>query len=498
MTTAFHLHQKLANNAHLQLATAVSLDERRDSSAVAAYRNAIALLSDYSRLFAQTSTSFQTLGATEKSLVIAQRAKFISHLSAARNRFKTLTSHPAHAAAPAFAKPPPAHPAGSGSTLPTPAAAQPPPPTQNKLSESDSLRSVIEADVLETSPNVRWEDVYGLDGVKTLLQEMVVQPAQRPDLYKGLRSPGRGILLFGPPGTGKTLIAKAVATNVHATFFSVSASTLLSKYHGESERLVRTLFQMARERQPAFVFVDEADAILSSRSDNEHEASRRLKTEFMAQVDGATASAQADERVYIMAASNRPQDLDDAVRRRLDRRIYVPLPDAEERTHFLSKVMSRADGVTWRISNAEVYNLAKRTHGFSGADLKALCREASLMPLRQLGNRVTHVRAQDVRPVCADDFLEALSVVRPSCNPQQIEQLEKWNEQFGSAGRSASQRPRAPNPPPAFLPDPGHTTQTDHSPMRRITRSLTGALKGPPNGWSEPKTGRSRKSRALP
>lgn len=496
MTTAFHLHQKLATNAHRQLSTAVTLDERHDSSAIAAYQGAISLLLDYSRLFAQSSTSFQSLGTAEKPLVIAQRTKFISHLNAARNRFQTLTSHSPQAITAAPTKFVPTQPTVSGSTLPTPAPVQPP-TGQNMPPESDPLRSVIEADVLETSPNVRWEDVYGLDGVKTMLQEMVVQPAQRPDLYKGLRSPGRGILLFGPPGTGKTLIAKAVATNVNATFFSVSASTLLSKFHGESERLVRTLFQMARERQPAFVFIDEADAILSSRSDNEHEASRRLKTEFMAQVDGATASAQADERVYIMAASNRPQDLDDAVRRRLDRRIYVPLPDIKERAHFLTKVMSRADGVQWNISEAGVYGLARKTQGFSGADLKALCREASLMPLRQLGNRVTHVRAEDVRPVSANDFAEALSVVRPSCNPQQIEQLEKWNEQFGSSGRSASRQPRSPKPSAFSSPDPGHTIQVDHGPMRRVTRSLTGSLRGASNGWNGSKSSYPKSSRTL-
>lgn len=489
MTSAFQLHQKLATNARLQLSTAISLDENNDPSAAAAYGNAIALLVNYSRLFAQSATSFHTLTAAEKSVVIAQRAKFISHVNSARNRRQALMSR-------SIAEPS-SHPGVSGNTRQTPASTHPTPPDSNKPSDNDPLRSVIEADVLETSPNVRWEDVYGLDGVKTLLQEMVVQPAQRPDLYKGLRSPGRGILLFGPPGTGKTLIAKAVATNVNATFFSVSASTLLSKYHGESERLVRTLFQMARERQPAFVFIDEADSILSARSDNEHEASRRLKTEFMAQVDGATASAQADERVYIMAASNRPQDLDDAVRRRLDRRIYVPLPDLTERTHFLTKIMSKADGVNWRISEAQTYSLAKQTEGFSGADIKALCREASLMPLRQLGNRVAHVRAQDVRPVCVDDFKEALTVVRPSCNPQQIEQLEKWNEQFGSSGRSGSRKPRAPVPLPSSYPDPGQTTRSDHAPLRRVTRSITGALKSPSDSRNAPKASRSRSSRAL-
>lgn len=296
----------------------------------------------------------------------------------------------------------------------------------------------IEAEILDNSTQVEWDDIYGLDDAKRALQEMVVLPALRPDLYKGLRAPGRGILLFGPPGTGKTLIAKAVATNVNATFFSISASSLNSKFHGESERLVRTLFAVARERQPSFVFIDEVDSILGARSEGEHEASRRLKTEFMAQFDGAVGSAE--DRVYVMAASNRPQDLDDAVRRRLDRRIYVPLPNATGRRDFFRKLTSKDDGVTWSLSNADFDTLSRRTAHFSGSDIKALCREASLMPLRELGERVSQVHASEVRACNIGDFEAAVQIVRPSSNRGQIAELEKWNMEFGSQ----SNTPRRP------------------------------------------------------
>lgn len=348
------------------------------------------------------------------------------------------------------------------STLPS-AIPRPPPPVPpvaprqasvpqapgNASTSNDPLRQNIENEILNTSPNVHWDDIYGLGDVKDALNEMMILPAQRPDLYSGLRAPGKGVLLAGPPGVGKTLIAKAVATNIGATFFSISASSLNSKYHGESERLVRTLFQVARERQPSFIFIDEIDSILGSRSDSEHEASRRLKTEFMVQFDGSNSSsghnsgnqgsdaqrqqhATGNDRVFIMAATNRPQDLDDAVLRRFDRRIYVALPSEQGRLTFLSNLVRKDDGIKWRISSSDLNALAKRTRRFSGSDLKALCREASLMPLRELGEHVSAVRAEDVRPCEMADFDRAFSIVRPSSSTALIRELEKWNEAFGS------------------------------------------------------------------
>lgn len=282
-----------------------------------------------------------------------------------------------------------------------------------------------------------WDDIYGLQGVKSALQEMVILPSLRPDLYTGLRAPGRGILLFGPPGTGKTLIARAVATNVQATFFSISAASLNSKFHGESERLVRALFAIARERQPSFIFIDEVDAILGARGDSEHEASRRLKTEFMAQFDGAGGQ---DNKVYVMAASNRPQDLDDAVRRRLDRRIYVPLPDEAGRLVFLKQITAKNDHVKWSLSNHELGVLAGLMTYFSGSDIKAACREAALMPLRELGTRVGDVRVEDVRACNMRDFERALDIVRPSSSLEQIAELEQWNKEFGSESKQKGGR----------------------------------------------------------
>lgn len=492
MTSFFSLHKNLSAKAHAQLGKAVTLDEQQLSTiAVHAYDSAIKLLLNYLHVFASPrSSSFQGLSPAEQQVVMSSCVKVSSILKSAQNRHAALSS-----TTPSSGHHPPIR------SQPRPAPAVPSTEHAASKGQSDPLRNAIESEILDASPDVQWDDIYGLADVKSALNEMLVLPAKRPDLYTGLRASGRGVLLFGPPGTGKTLIAKAVATNINATFFSISASSLMSKFHGESERLVRTLFQIARERQPSFIFIDEVDSILGARSDNEHEASRRLKTEFMSQFDGATTNATSDDRVYVMAASNRPQDLDDAVRRRLDRRIFVPLPDAADRVLFFRRLTAKNAAVNWALSDADMRRIARRADGFSGSDIKALCREASLMPLRELGPQVSDVRAQDVRACDMRDFDEAFSNVRPSSNAAQIAELERWNEQFGSKARHVAKPcKRASAPAPVSAPAPASSQSDDEEdsgdkvvvmqPGRRVTRSVTAALKA--RGLSHGQGKRSR------
>lgn len=198
-------------------------------------------------------------------------------------------------------------------------------------------------EIVVKGDEVHWDDVAGLDGAKKALKEAVVYPFLRPDLFMGLREPARGMLLFGPPGTGKTMLARAVATESKSTFFAISASSLTSKWHGESEKLVRALFAIAKLLAPSIIFVDEIDSLLSARSGaSEHEASRRSKTEFLIQwSDLQRAAAGRDThakgetgdptRVLVLAATNVPWDIDEAARRRFVRRQYIPLPEAETR-----------------------------------------------------------------------------------------------------------------------------------------------------------------------
>jgi len=212
--------------------------------------------------------------------------------------------------------------------------------------DKDAAKSILN-EIVVKGDEVHWEDIAGLDIAKNALKEAVVYPFLRPDLFMGLREPARGMLLFGPPGTGKTMLARAVATESKSTFFAISASSLTSKFLGESEKLVRALFSLAKMLTPAIIFVDEIDSLLSSRGGgSEHEATRRIKTEFLIQwsdLASAAAGKQPTEgdasRVLVLAATNLPWAIDEAARRRFVRRQYIPLPENHVREYQLTKLM---------------------------------------------------------------------------------------------------------------------------------------------------------------
>ena len=178
-------------------------------------------------------------------------------------------------------------------------------------------------------PNVKWDDVAGLENAKESLKEAVILPIKFPHLFTGKRKPWKGILLYGPPGTGKSFLAKAVATEANnSTFFSISSSDLLSKWLGESEKLVKNLFELARAHKPSIIFIDEVDSLCSARSDNESESARRVKTEFLVQMQGV---GNDNDQILVLGATNIPWCLDAAIRRRFEKRIYISLPDAPAR-----------------------------------------------------------------------------------------------------------------------------------------------------------------------
>ncbi|KAI3416794.1 uncharacterized protein J3R85_015058 [Psidium guajava] len=291
------------------------------------------------------------------------------------------------------------------------------------------LVEMINTAIVDRSPSVKWEDVAGLDKAKQALMEMVILPTKRRDLFTGLRRPARGLLLFGPPGNGKTMLAKAVASESDATFFNVSASSLTSKWVGEGEKLVRTLFMVAISRQPSVIFIDEIDSIMSTRLANENDASRRLKSEFLIQFDGVTSNP--NDLVIVVGATNKPQELDDAVLRRLVKRIYIPLPDENGRRLLLR---NKLKGQSFSLPSGDLERLARDTEGYSGSDLQALCEEAAMMPIRELGTNILKVRAnQVVRPLRYEDFQKAMTVIRPSLQRSKWEELEQWNKEFGSS-----------------------------------------------------------------
>jgi spastin len=303
----------------------------------------------------------------------------------------------------------------------------------------DELKAMIENEIVDASPGVSWGDISGLEKAKQSLQEMVILPATRPDLFQGLRAPTRGLLLYGPPGNGKTLLAKAVATESSCTFLAISASTLTSKWVGEGEKLVRTLFEVASERAPSIIFIDEIDSVLSARSSNENEASRRLKTEFLIQFDGvnnnkggaaSSKNKNSSSQVFVIGATNRPDELDDAVRRRLAKRILIPLPDEVGRSRILTNLLQDQK---CKITRREFDKVVSETNGYSASDLKELCHEAAMMAIREMSAaKLATVPEGALRPITGKDFAKALQTIKSSVSQDQLAQYDTFTKDFGT------------------------------------------------------------------
>lgn len=299
-------------------------------------------------------------------------------------------------------------------------------------------------EIVVQGDEVHWADVAGLEVAKKALKEAVVYPFLRPDLFMGLREPARGMLLFGPPGTGKTMLARAVATESRSTFFAISASSLTSKWLGESEKLVRALFSLAKALAPSIIFVDEIDSLLSSRGgSSEHESTRRIKTEFLIQWSdlqrAAAGSKQTDKekaegdasRVLVLAATNMPWAIDEAARRRFVRRQYIPLPEAPVRGEQLKTLLGHQKH---NLSKKDILVLVELTDGFSGSDITALAKDAAMGPLRSLGEALLYMSTDEIRPIQFEDFEASLINIRPSVSKQGLQEFEDWAKEFGERG----------------------------------------------------------------
>jgi len=299
------------------------------------------------------------------------------------------------------------------------------------------LVETVQRDIVQANPNIRWTDIADLEEAKRLLEEAVVLPMLMPDFFKGIRRPWKGVLMVGPPGTGKTMLAKAVATECGTTFFNVSSSTLTSKYRGESEKLVRLLFEMARFHAPSTIFIDEIDSLCSRRgSESEHEASRRVKSELLVQMDGIQANDDEEPRiVMVLAATNFPWDIDEALRRRLEKRIYIPLPTAEGREALLGINLRSVQTAP----DVDLAAVAQDLEGYSGADITNVCRDASMMSMRRAiaGLRPDEIRALPKerldQPVSAEDFSEAARKCNKSVSQGDLDRYMAWMKEFGSS-----------------------------------------------------------------
>ncbi|KAH0559566.1 Vacuolar protein sorting-associated protein 4 [Trichoglossum hirsutum] len=312
--------------------------------------------------------------------------------------------------------------------------------------ESKKLRGALAGAILTDKPNVRWEDVAGLEGAKEALKEAVILPIKFPHLFTGKRQPWKGILLYGPPGTGKSFLAKAVATEANSTFFSVSSSDLVSKWMGESERLVKQLFNMARENKPSIIFIDEVDALCGPRGEGESEASRRIKTEMLVQMDGVGRDSTG---VLVLGATNIPWQLDAAIRRRFQRRVHISLPDLPGRM----KMFELAVGATpCELHAADYRALAQMSEGYSGSDISIAVQDALMQPVIDGGQeKLTPCSPGDKGaiemtwvditsdellepPLTLKDFKKAVTGARPTVSQEDIRKSDEWTKEFGSEG----------------------------------------------------------------
>ncbi|XP_062501037.1 vacuolar protein sorting-associated protein 4B-like [Corticium candelabrum] len=333
--------------------------------------------------------------------------------------------------------------------------------------EKKKLKEQISGAIIVETPNVKWDDVAGLHGAKEALKEAVILPMKFPHMFTGKRTPWRGILLYGPPGTGKSYLAKAVATEANnSTFLSVSSSDLISKWLGESEKLVKELFELARQRRPAIIFIDEVDSLFGARSDKDSESARRVKTEFLVQMQGVGSD---NDKILVLGATNIPWSLDAAIRRRFERRIYIPLPESDART----KVFQLNLGNTpHSLTQQDFIKLGQMTDGYSGADVSVVVRDALMEPVRMV-QQATHFKRvsapsrddssvilHDLLTPCSPgdpqafemtwmdvpsdkllepivgmrDMMKALEHTRPTVNQADLEKLEDFTKDFGLEG----------------------------------------------------------------
>lgn len=381
---------------------------------------------------------------------------------------------------------------------------------QTVNSAANPLVALIENELLVANPNTQWEDVCGLQDAKRVLNETVILPNLLPELFSSnMRTPWTGVLCFGVGGTGKTMLAKAVATSAKMKFFTISAASLMSKYVGEAEKLVKTLFAVARRDAPSIIFFDEVDSVMTRRgSGSEHDVSRRLKTQLLQEMDGVTQDKNAADspRVVVIATTNKPWDLDDAFIRRMEKRILITLPDSHGRLDMILKGLQKmqttiplpppkssntsssssssspapaaaaassssssaaADGSNAspthsssgnKISadeyaadvlsrNAELKALVEMTHGYSGADINIILRDACMMPLRRKIDGLSPQEIVEMKQrgelnptgpdarqlaVAFEDVVAAIKKQNPSISQDEVDKFAAWNREFGS------------------------------------------------------------------
>ncbi|XP_004502710.1 uncharacterized protein [Cicer arietinum] len=278
------------------------------------------------------------------------------------------------------------------------------------LIQTNPYEDVIAGDVINPDQiDVEFDSIGGLESIKEALFELVILPLKRPDLFSHgkLLGPQKGALLYGPPGTGKTMLAKAIAKESGAVFINVRISNLMSKWFGDAQKLVCAVFSLAYKLQPAIIFIDEVDSFLGQRRTSDHEALLNMKTEFMALWDGFTTDQNA--QVMVLAATNRPSELDEAILRRFPQAFEIGIPDQRERAEIL-KVILKGERVE---DNIDFDYIASSCEGYTGSDLFDICKKAAYYPIRELLNDEKKGKQSPApRPLSQFDLEKALSTSR--------------------------------------------------------------------------------------
>ncbi|XP_050278987.1 protein SUPPRESSOR OF K(+) TRANSPORT GROWTH DEFECT 1-like [Quercus robur] len=300
--------------------------------------------------------------------------------------------------------------------------------------QHDSTVSSPKSSHFEKLSNVKLDDVGGLEVCKQLLKEAAIWPVKYSKFFTGNRKPLRTVLLFGPPGSGKTLLAKAIAAEANSYFSRISPSDIVSEWMGKSEQHVKDLFKEAREKAPSIIFIDEIDCLCGPRGENnENEASRRIKSELLVHMqDVEDGEFKVEKHVLILAATNTPYALDQALRRRFDMRIYIPLPDYEARKRIFEVQIGETPN---SIAKEELKHLAKDTEGFSGSDISYYVKDALYQSIRSTLEKLEKDGQNSkiqVPNVTIDHFKDVEKKHKRTVTEADLNLLEKFHNEFGS------------------------------------------------------------------